>query len=159
MELGIPHRKIKMMEKYWKINKKMMMMNYKKKGQFVVYTKEGNRFVVPLCYLDHPIFKILLEMAEEEYGLTGHGPLIVPCEKELMEYVLSLLKKKPPLFSDVDHENALFSTCKSVGTAGAFLSTGSFSPAMMMTAAVDNNSSGHHHHHHHSAMLSLMSCS
>lgn len=117
-------------------------MNYKKKGQFVVYTKEGNnRFVVPLCYLHHPIFKILLEMAEEEYGLTIHGPLIVPCEKELMEYILSLLKKKLPIYSDVD-ENTLFSTtCKAA-------------------TAVDHNSSGRHHHHHHqSAMLSLMSCS
>lgn len=65
----------------------------RKKGHFVVYTKEGKRFVVPLYYLNHPIFKVLLEMAEEEFGPTVDGPLQVPCEEELMEYILSMLRK------------------------------------------------------------------
>uniref|UniRef100_M1ALR1 Auxin-responsive family protein n=1 Tax=Solanum tuberosum TaxID=4113 RepID=M1ALR1_SOLTU len=65
-----------------------------RKGQFVVYTKEGKRFVVPLYYLNHPIFKVLLEMAEEEYGSNVNGPLQVPCENELMEYILCLLRTK-----------------------------------------------------------------
>ncbi|KAK6131415.1 hypothetical protein DH2020_034840 [Rehmannia glutinosa] len=40
-------------------------------------------------------FLRILEMAEEEYGLTVHGPLRVPCEKELMESILCLLRKNP----------------------------------------------------------------
>ena len=61
----------------------------------MVYTKEGKRFVVPLCYLNHPIFKVPLGMAEE-FGLTGCRPLKVPCEEELMNYILCLLKKNSP---------------------------------------------------------------
>lgn len=66
-----------------------------KRGHFVVYTKEGKRFVVPIYYLTHPIFKVLLEMAEEEFGTTAHGPLQVPCEEEFMEYIFTLLRKNP----------------------------------------------------------------
>lgn len=80
------------------------------KGHFVVYTKEGKRFVVPLCYLNHPIFRVLLEMAEEEFGPMVHGPLKVPCEEELMNYIVSLLKRNPP----IEVEKALLSitTCR-----------------------------------------------
>ncbi|KAF9621680.1 hypothetical protein IFM89_030313 [Coptis chinensis] len=81
-----------------------------RKGHFVVYAKEGKRFVVPLYYLNHPIFKVLLEMAEEEFGSTVHGPLKVPCEEELMEYIVSLLRRNPT----VEVETALLSitTCR-----------------------------------------------
>ncbi|XP_073112299.1 auxin-responsive protein SAUR36 [Elaeis guineensis] len=65
------------------------------KGHFVVYAKGGKRYVVPLKYLDHPIFQVLLEMAEEEFGTTSHGPLRVPCEEELMEHIVFLLKTNP----------------------------------------------------------------
>ncbi|KAL3641074.1 hypothetical protein CASFOL_016042 [Castilleja foliolosa] len=71
-----------------------MIGKWRKKGHFVVYSKDNKRFLVPLYYLNHPIFQVLLEMAEEEYGLTAHGPLQVPCEKELMESILCLLKRK-----------------------------------------------------------------
>ncbi|CAN4094060.1 unnamed protein product [Withania somnifera] len=66
----------------------------RKKGQFVVYTKEDKRFVVPLYYLNHPIFRVLLEMAEEEYGSNVNGPLQVPCENELMEHILCFSSTK-----------------------------------------------------------------
>ncbi|KAJ0087562.1 hypothetical protein Patl1_09433 [Pistacia atlantica] len=67
----------------------------RKKGHFAVYTKEGKRFVVPLYYLNHPIFRVLLEMAEEEFGIIANGPLQVPCEEELMDNILSLLRRNP----------------------------------------------------------------
>ncbi|KAF6172499.1 hypothetical protein GIB67_007012 [Kingdonia uniflora] len=67
----------------------------RKKGHFVVYAKEGKRFVVPLYYLNHPIFRVLLEMAEEEFGSAIHGPLQVPCEEEFMDYIVALLRKNP----------------------------------------------------------------
>lgn len=93
-----------------KLGKMVEKWRNKNKGQFVVYTKDGKRFAVPLCYLNHPIFRVLLEMAEEEYGLTVHGPLQVPCEREFMEYILNLLKKHRPL----EVEKALWSVaaCK-----------------------------------------------
>ncbi|KAJ3680451.1 hypothetical protein LUZ60_016729 [Juncus effusus] len=61
------------------------------KGHFVVYSKGGRRFVVPLKYLEQPIFRVLLEMAEEELGTDGSGPLTMPCEEELMVHLVSLL--------------------------------------------------------------------
>nr|XP_009777629.1 PREDICTED: auxin-induced protein X15-like [Nicotiana sylvestris] len=82
----------------------------RRKGQFVVYTKEGKRFVVPLYYLNHPIFKVLLEMAEEEYGSTVNGPLRVPCENELMEYILCLLRTKPD--AEIEEAISSISTCR-----------------------------------------------
>jgi Auxin responsive protein len=66
------------------------------KGHFVVYSKGGKRFVVPLTFLDHPIFQVLLEMAEEELGTGSRGPLTVPCDDELMTHLLSLLKAYNP---------------------------------------------------------------
>lgn len=63
------------------------------KGHFVVYSKGGKRFVVPLTFLHHPIFQVLLEMAEEELGTGSRCPLTVPCEDELMTHLLSLLRE------------------------------------------------------------------
>ncbi|KAL5706245.1 hypothetical protein ACHQM5_024443 [Ranunculus cassubicifolius] len=82
----------------------------KKKGHFVVYSKEGKRFVVPLYYLNHPIFRVLLEMSQEEFGCAIDGPLQVPCEEEMMEYIVTLLRKNPTL----EVEKALLSitTCR-----------------------------------------------
>lgn len=51
--------------------------------------------MVPLRYLEHPIFRVLLEMAEEEFGNLVSGPLRVPCEEELMEHIVSLLRMSP----------------------------------------------------------------
>ena len=89
-----------------------MMKKWKrwKKGHFAVYTKGGKRFVVPLYYLKHPIFRVLLEMAEEEFGTAAHGPLQVPCEEEFMEFVLSLLRKNP--LQQVEDEFLLMSSCQ-----------------------------------------------
>lgn len=86
------------------------------KGHFVVYTKEGKRFVVPLCYLNHPIFRVLLEMAEEEFGSMVHGPLKVPCEEDLMDYIVSLLQRNPS--GEVEQALVSITTCR-----GTFLTS------------------------------------
>ncbi|XP_020574201.1 auxin-responsive protein SAUR64-like [Phalaenopsis equestris] len=63
------------------------------KGHFVFYAKGGKRFLVPLKYLQHPIFRVLLEVAKEEFGYGSCGPLRVPCEEELMDHLVSLMEK------------------------------------------------------------------
>uniref|UniRef100_M4DPG2 Auxin-responsive protein n=1 Tax=Brassica campestris TaxID=3711 RepID=M4DPG2_BRACM len=73
-----------MMEKWRQCNK----------GHFSAYTREGRRFVLPLDYLKRPIFQVLLEMAEEEFGSTICGPLNVSCNGGLMDHILVLLRKK-----------------------------------------------------------------
>ncbi|XP_011629051.1 auxin-responsive protein SAUR36-like [Amborella trichopoda] len=67
-----------------------------REGHFIIYTIDGSRFGIPLAYLNRPIFRELLLMAEEEFGFTGCGPLKVPCEAFVMEYTVSLLSKNPP---------------------------------------------------------------
>ncbi|KAL4186538.1 hypothetical protein AMTRI_Chr09g34440 [Amborella trichopoda] len=62
-------------------------------GHFVIYTVDGSRFVIPIAFLNHPIFRELLLVAEEEFGFIGSHPLTVPCESFVMEYIVSLLKK------------------------------------------------------------------
>ncbi|KDP36840.1 hypothetical protein JCGZ_08131 [Jatropha curcas] len=63
------------------------------KGHFVVYSIDKKRFVVPLYYLNHSIFKELFKMSEEEFGLPGTGPIVLPCDAVSMEYVISLVKQ------------------------------------------------------------------
>ncbi|KAJ0960622.1 hypothetical protein J5N97_001498 [Dioscorea zingiberensis] len=63
------------------------------KGHFFVYTSEGKRFMIPLAYIDNNIFKELLKISEEEFGLPGNGPITVPCDAASMDYVLSMLRR------------------------------------------------------------------
>ncbi|KAF8023008.1 hypothetical protein BT93_F0500 [Corymbia citriodora subsp. variegata] len=37
------------------------------------------RFVIPISYLYHPLFKRLLDKAHEAYGYHANGPLRLPC--------------------------------------------------------------------------------
>ncbi|XP_057970811.1 auxin-induced protein 15A-like [Malania oleifera] len=37
------------------------------------------RFVMPISYLHHPLFRQLLEKAQEVYGYHAAGPLRLPC--------------------------------------------------------------------------------
>lgn len=83
-----------------------------------MYTKEGKRFVVPLRYLNHPIFRVMLELAEEEFGTVVHGPLQVPCEEEFMDYILSVLRKNPS--REVENGLISFNTCSEASISAFF---------------------------------------
>ncbi|XP_050226001.1 auxin-responsive protein SAUR64-like [Mercurialis annua] len=62
------------------------------KGHFVVYTADQSRFVVPLKYLKSQVFRELLELAKQEYGLPRNGPITVPCEALCMENMIMLIQ-------------------------------------------------------------------
>ncbi|KAJ9166845.1 hypothetical protein P3X46_021541 [Hevea brasiliensis] len=64
------------------------------KGHFVVYTIDQRRFVLPLEYLNNDIVKELFDLAEEEFGLAGNSPLILPCEAGFMEYIIDLIQRR-----------------------------------------------------------------
>ncbi|WCJ18915.1 SAUR-like auxin-responsive protein family [Euphorbia peplus] len=64
------------------------------KGFFAVYSSDQKRFLLPLEYLDNEIITELFNMAEDEFGLPGSGPLTLPCEAEIMEYAIGLIKKQ-----------------------------------------------------------------
>ncbi|KAG8376741.1 hypothetical protein BUALT_Bualt09G0095300 [Buddleja alternifolia] len=49
-------------------------------GMFAVYVGEDRqRFVVPTSYLSHPLFKIMLEKAYNEFGFDQRNGLVLPC--------------------------------------------------------------------------------
>ncbi|XWS53327.1 hypothetical protein CRYUN_Cryun11dG0147300 [Craigia yunnanensis] len=63
-----------------------------KGGHFAVvaeYGEEPRRFVVPLSYLTHPTFLMLLEQAAEEYGFNPEGALRIPCRPSELERILA----------------------------------------------------------------------
>ncbi|KAE8725989.1 putative SAUR-like auxin-responsive protein family [Hibiscus syriacus] len=64
------------------------------KGHFVVYSSDAKRFVLPLEYLKNLIVMELFQLAEEEFGLQGNEHLTLPCDADLMEYVIGLIKRK-----------------------------------------------------------------
>ncbi|KAH7692258.1 Small auxin-up RNA protein [Dioscorea alata] len=83
------------------------------KGHFNVYSLEGKRFMVPLAYLDNSIFKELLKISEDEFGLPRDGPITLPCDAAFMEYVLSLLRRGVSKEMEMALLNSIFSSCKS----------------------------------------------
>ncbi|KAL6969227.1 hypothetical protein U1Q18_028952 [Sarracenia purpurea var. burkii] len=49
-------------------------------GCFSVYVgPQKQRFVIRTEYANHPLFKMLLEEAESEYGYNSQGPLVLLC--------------------------------------------------------------------------------
>lgn len=65
-----------------------------KEGHFAVIAVDGyheptQRFVIPLMFLEHPMFRKLLERAEEEYGFDHDGALMVPCRPSHLRMILT----------------------------------------------------------------------
>ncbi|KAJ0960311.1 hypothetical protein J5N97_001882 [Dioscorea zingiberensis] len=83
------------------------------KGHFNVYTLEGKRFMVPLAYLDNNIFKELLRISEEEFGLPCGGPITLPCDAASMEYALSLVKRGVSKEMEMALLSSIFISCQS----------------------------------------------
>ncbi|KAF9603362.1 hypothetical protein IFM89_035497 [Coptis chinensis] len=55
------------------------------KGHIGIYVgvSQQKRFVVPISYLNHPLFLDLLNQAEEEFGFNHPmGGLTIPCDEE-----------------------------------------------------------------------------
>lgn len=57
------------------------------RGHLAVYVGDDietrKRFVVPISYLNHPLFQDLLRQAEEEFGFDHQmGGLTIPCKED-----------------------------------------------------------------------------
>lgn len=58
-------------------------------GCFSVYVgPEKQKFVIKTEYANHPLFQMLLEEAESEYGYDNQGPLVLPCNVDIFCKVL-----------------------------------------------------------------------
>lgn len=70
--------------------RKIMKRRVVPEGCFTVYVgPEKQRFVIKTQCVNHPLFKMLLEEAELEYGFNSEGPLALPCNVDLFYKVLS----------------------------------------------------------------------
>ncbi|XP_042057556.1 auxin-responsive protein SAUR32-like [Salvia splendens] len=52
---------------------------------------EQQRFVIPVMYVNHPLFTELLREAEEEYGFDQKGAINIPCHVEEFRQVRGLI--------------------------------------------------------------------
>ncbi|KAK4477166.1 hypothetical protein RD792_016379 [Penstemon davidsonii] len=67
------------------------------KGHLAVYVGESEkkRFVIPLSYLNEPLFQDLLCRAEEEFGFDHPmGGLTIPCSQDLFINLTSSLARR-----------------------------------------------------------------
>ncbi|KAM0822892.1 hypothetical protein ACQ4PT_071221 [Festuca glaucescens] len=64
-------------------------------GCFSVYVgSERQRFVVRTKCVNHPLFRALLEEAEEVFGYATEGPLELPCSAEAFAVVLEQIEQE-----------------------------------------------------------------
>ncbi|KAI3688647.1 hypothetical protein L2E82_46378 [Cichorium intybus] len=64
-------------------------------GFFPVYVgPEKQWFAVKTKYANHPLFRMLLEDAETEYGYNTPGPILLPCEVDLFYSVVAKMEAK-----------------------------------------------------------------
>ncbi|KAL6145543.1 hypothetical protein ACLB2K_056229 [Fragaria x ananassa] len=62
-------------------------------GFLAVYVgEERQRFVVPTSFLSHPLFKMLLEKAYNEFGFQQRNGLVVPCSVSAFEEVVNAVE-------------------------------------------------------------------
>ncbi|KAL6005277.1 hypothetical protein ACLOJK_005839 [Asimina triloba] len=62
-------------------------------GLLAVYVgEEHERFVVPMGFLSHPLFKMLLEKAQKEYGFEQRHGLVVPCSVSTFQEVVNAVE-------------------------------------------------------------------
>lgn len=65
------------------------------KGHLAVYVGETQkrRFVVPISYLDQPLFQVLLRQSEDEFGFDHPmGGLTISCKEDEFVKLTTLLK-------------------------------------------------------------------
>lgn len=62
-------------------------------GFFALYVgEEHQRYVVPTRYLSHPLFKMLLEKAYNEFGFSQRNGLVVPCSVSTFQEVVNAIE-------------------------------------------------------------------
>ncbi|CAA7056977.1 unnamed protein product [Microthlaspi erraticum] len=60
------------------------------KGHFVVYVGHSRtRHVIPISFLTHPIFQMLLQQSEEEFGFYQDNGLTIPCDEHFFGNLIS----------------------------------------------------------------------
>ncbi|MBA0739135.1 hypothetical protein Gogos_012431 [Gossypium gossypioides] len=87
MGIGLVHAK-------QKLRRTLSATSNVPKGHVAVYVGEDNkkRFVIPISFLNHPLFQDLLDRAEEEFGFNHPmGGLTIPCSEEQFVRITTIL--------------------------------------------------------------------
>lgn len=69
--------------------------------------EEQHKFVIPVMYINHPLFIQLLNEAEEEYGFDQKGLITIPCHVEEFRNVQGLIDKD----KSIHHHHHLHHIC------------------------------------------------
>ncbi|KAL4568253.1 hypothetical protein LXL04_023861 [Taraxacum kok-saghyz] len=88
-------KKLLRMARKWRREAAKSAARVADKGHFVVYTVDHSRFVIPLHYLNNNIFRELLKMSEDEFGLPTNRPITLPCDSSLMNYLVNVFERSP----------------------------------------------------------------
>ncbi|KAL3846093.1 hypothetical protein ACJIZ3_003496 [Penstemon smallii] len=68
--------------------------------------EELRRFVIPVMYVNHPLFMELLKEAEEEFGFKyPKGPIRIPCQVEEFCEIRGLIDRETTSDHDENHQN------------------------------------------------------
>ncbi|KAH9780302.1 auxin-responsive protein saur32-like [Citrus sinensis] len=88
--------------------KKEEMRNIPKGCLAILVGQEGEeqqKFVIPVIYINHPLFMQLLKEAEEEYGFDQKGPITLPCHVEEFRTVQGMIDKDRSLLHHHHHHH------------------------------------------------------
>ncbi|TXG48542.1 hypothetical protein EZV62_024417 [Acer yangbiense] len=72
--------------------------------------EEQQKFVVPVIYINHPLFMQLLKEAEEEYGFDHTGPITLPCHVEEFRTVQGIIGRDKSVHHHHQHHVWCFRT-------------------------------------------------
>ncbi|XP_010537053.1 PREDICTED: auxin-responsive protein SAUR32 [Tarenaya hassleriana] len=64
-----------------------------------------HRFVIPVIYVNHPLFLRLLKEAEEEYGFNHDGPITIPCHVDEFRHVQDIIDEETHRRHSHDHSH------------------------------------------------------
>ncbi|KAL5805238.1 hypothetical protein ACOSQ3_032038 [Xanthoceras sorbifolium] len=72
--------------------------------------EEQKKFVIPVIYINHPLFMQLLKKAEEEYGFDQQGPITLPCHVEDFRTVQDIIDRDKSIHHHHHHHVWCFRT-------------------------------------------------
>ncbi|KAF8101424.1 hypothetical protein N665_0205s0019 [Sinapis alba] len=76
------------------LGKKSNDSNGVPKGHFVVYVGlSRSRHIIPISFLTHPIFQMLLRQSEEEFGFYQDNGLTIPCDEHFFLSLISSINQ------------------------------------------------------------------
>ncbi|KAJ4951681.1 hypothetical protein NE237_028513 [Protea cynaroides] len=78
------------------------------KGCFAIMVGQGEeqqRFVIPVMYINHPLFMQLLKEAEDEYGFDQKGTITIPCHVEEFRNVQRIIDKENSIHHHHHHHH------------------------------------------------------